>query len=118
MERRADTIQPAVQESTPFEPYPLYEKPLSSTEMAKLEEGFEPVLVEEIEAMPGWKVTEEDRLWALLGYIFCPLIGIIVLLIEDKKNRPFIKYNAWMSIVLGVLAITLSLVCIGILVWF
>jgi len=68
--------------------------------------------------MVGEEVTQDDKLWALLSYIFCPLIGIIVLLIEDKKNRPFIKYNAVVSIILGILAIILSSFCIGILVWF
>ena len=68
--------------------------------------------------MGGEEVTDDDKLWALLSYIFCPLIGIIVLLIEDKKNRPFLKYNAIMSIILGILSIVLSSVCIGILVWF
>jgi uncharacterized membrane protein len=63
------------------------------------------------------EVTDDDKLWALLSYIFSPLVGIIMLLIEDKKNRPFIKYNAVVSIVVGVLAIVLSSVCIGVLVW-
>ena len=75
-------------------------------------------MAEEMGAMPGGEVTDDDRLWALLSYIFCPLIGIIVLLLEDKKNRPFIKYNAVVSIILGILVIILSSVCIGILVWF
>jgi uncharacterized membrane protein len=64
------------------------------------------------------EVTQDDKLWALLSYIFCPIIGIIVLLIEDKKNRPFLKYNAVVSIILGILFIILSWACIGILVWF
>jgi uncharacterized membrane protein len=75
-------------------------------------------MAEEMGAMPGDEVTDDDKLWALLSYIFCPLIGIIVLLLEDRKNRPFIKYNAWVSIILGVLMIILSSCCIGILVWF
>jgi uncharacterized membrane protein len=75
-------------------------------------------MAEEMGAMPGGEVTDDDKLWALLSYIFCPLIGIIVLLLEDRKNRPFIKYNAWVSIILGVLMIILSSCCIGILVWF
>ena len=75
-------------------------------------------MVEEMGAMPGGEVTQDDKLWALLSYIFCPLIGIIVLLLEDKKDRPFIKYNAWVSIILGVIAIILSWFCIDILVWF
>jgi len=68
--------------------------------------------------MGGDEITQDDKLWSLLSYIFCPLIGIIVLLIEDKKNRPFIKYNAIVSIILGILGVILSWACIGILVWF
>ena len=68
-------------------------------------------------AVGGEELTQEDKLWSLLSYIFCPLVGIIVLLIEDKKNRPFIKYNAVVSIVLGVLGVLLSWACIGILIW-
>ena len=68
--------------------------------------------------MGSEEITQDDKLWALLSYIFCPLIGIIVLLLEDKKNRPFLKYNAVVSIILGVVGVLLSWACIGILVWF
>ena len=64
------------------------------------------------------EITADDKLWALLSYIFTPLVGIIVLLLEDKKDRPFVKYNAVISIILGILAFVLSWACIGILVWF
>jgi uncharacterized membrane protein len=63
------------------------------------------------------ELTQDDKLWSLLSYIFCPLIGIIMLLIEDKKNRPFIKYNAWVSIWLGIIVILTSGFCVGLLVW-
>ena len=58
-------------------------------------------MAEEVVGTPmgGSEITQDDKLWALLSYLFCPLIGIVVLLIEDKKNRPFLKYNAWVSIV-------------------
>jgi uncharacterized membrane protein len=69
-------------------------------------------------SMGGEEITQDDKLWALLSYIFSPLIGIIVLLLEDKKNRPFIKYNAVVSIILGGVGVLLSWACIGILVWF
>jgi uncharacterized membrane protein len=76
-------------------------------------------MAEEMVGAPmGGEVTQDDKLWALLSYIFCPLIGIIVLLIEDKKNRPFLKYNAVVSIILGILVVILSWACIGVLVWF
>ena len=68
--------------------------------------------------MGGEEITADDKLWALPSYIFTPLVGIILLLLEDKKNRPFIKYNAVVSIILGIVGWLLSWVCIGILVWF
>jgi uncharacterized membrane protein len=68
--------------------------------------------------MDSEEVTSDDKLWALLSYIFCPLIGIIVLLIEDKKDRPFLRYNAVVSIIMGILVAVLSWACIGLLVWF
>ncbi len=38
-------------------------------------------------------ITQDDKLWAALGYpIF--IVAIIVLLMEEKKNRPFIKFHA------------------------
>ncbi|MBP8001160.1 MAG: hypothetical protein KA314_01335 [Chloroflexi bacterium] len=67
--------------------------------------------------MNDMNITDDDKLWALLSMVFAPLVGIIALLIEDKKSRPFIKYYAVQSIVLGVLSILLSGICIGVLVW-
>jgi uncharacterized membrane protein len=72
---------------------------------------------EKVVSAEAGELTQDDKLWSLLSYIFAPLIGIIMLLIEDKKNRPFIKYNAWVSIWLGIVTIVLSTVCIGVLVW-
>lgn len=65
----------------------------------------------------GGEITQDDKLWSLLSYIFCPLIGIIMLLIEDKKNRPFIKYNAWVSIWLGIIVVITSGFCVGVIAW-
>lgn len=64
------------------------------------------------------EVNDTDKLWALLSMVFAPLVGIIALLIEDKKSRPFIKYYAVQSIILGILTLLLSGICIGVLVWF
>lgn len=65
----------------------------------------------------GMEITSDDRLWALLSYIFSPLIGIIILLMEDKKNRPFLRYHAVVSIALGVVTFVLSFLCIGFLIY-
>ena len=37
------------------------------------------------------EISSDDRLMAALAYVFSPLVPIIFLLMEDKKNRPFIK---------------------------
>jgi uncharacterized membrane protein len=68
---------------------------------------------------PMSDVTQDDKLWAALCYIpyLNPLISIIVLLMEEKKKRQFIKYHAIQSLVLGVLAYLLTPLCgIGLLV--
>ena len=56
----------------------------------------------------GPEITSDDKLWGALSYF--PLIAIIMLLIEDKKNRPFIKFNAVQSLVLAVVLFVVSIV--------
>lgn len=57
---------------------------------------------------PQMDITDDDKLWSLLSWIFAPLVPIIVLLLEDKKNRPFIKYNAMQALILSVIGYVLS----------
>ena len=62
------------------------------------------------------EVTSDDKLWAALGYPIV-LIAIIVLLMEEKKVRPFIKFHAVQSIaanvVFFVIATILAVVTLG-----
>ncbi len=62
-------------------------------------------------------VTSDDKLWSALGYPIV-LIPIIMLLMEEKKNRPFIKYHAVQSIAINVVffvvATILGIVTFGI----
>ncbi len=69
-------------------------------------------------------ITSDDKLWAALGYpIF--IIALIMLFIEGKKDRPFIKYHAVqalaLNVVLWVVVIILSFIpvvgCITPIVW-
>lgn len=53
----------------------------------------------------GPEITQDDKLWALLSYIFSPIIPIIMLLIEEKKNRPFLKFHAVQALILGIVAL-------------
>jgi uncharacterized membrane protein len=58
------------------------------------------------------EITQDDKLWALLGWIFWP-VAVVVLLMEEKKKRPFIKYNAVNSLALSVIAWGSSIIGIG-----
>ena len=80
----------------------------------------------EVPAAPSGDVTSDDRLWSALAYVFSPLVPIILLLMEDKKNRSFIRYHAYQSLVLGIalwilvaiLGIIPIIRCVAWLPWF
>lgn len=58
------------------------------------------------------EITSDDKLWAMLGYLI-PLIALVVLFMEDKKNRPYVKFNAVQSLVAAVVLSILSTVTCG-----
>ncbi len=66
--------------------------------------------------VPG-DVTSDDRLWAALSWIpvspLWPVLAIVVMLLEDTKNRPFVRYNAVLSIATGVILIPVSIITLG-----
>jgi uncharacterized membrane protein len=71
------------------------------------------------------EVTSDDKLWALLAYVLSPLVPIIILLMEDKKNRPYLKAHNVQALVMGILEFVLMvlvgwtffLACIPFLIW-
>lgn len=75
--------------------------------------------------VPTTDITQDDKLWALLGYVLSPIVPIIVLLMEDKKKRPFILYHNMQALVMGVVIVLLSiligwtviLACVPFIVW-
>lgn len=58
-------------------------------------------------------VTDDDKLWAALAYVFTPIIPIVLLLLEDKKDRPFIKAHNVQALVSGVVFSILVAVTVG-----
>lgn len=58
------------------------------------------------------EITQDDKLWAALGYVI-PVIALIVLFMEDKKSRPYIKFNAVQSLAATVVLSILSTVTCG-----
>jgi uncharacterized membrane protein len=53
------------------------------------------------------EVTSDDRLWAALSYILSPIVPVILLLMEEKKNRPFLRFHAIQSLAVGIVLIIL-----------
>jgi len=74
-----------------------------------MEEMREPVETSEI--------TPNDRTWAALSWIpatpLWPILAIVALLMEETKQRPFIRYNAVLSIATGLILIPLTIVTCG-----
>lgn len=54
---------------------------------------------------PVPETTSDDRLWGLLSYLLTPIVPIIVLLMEDKKSRPFLRAHVFQALGLGVVEI-------------
>lgn len=66
-------------------------------------------------------VTSDDKLWAALAYVFTPIVPIIILVMADKKDRPFIKAHNMQALIWGVVlyvivAVT-SAFLVGLCIW-
>lgn len=63
------------------------------------------------------EITSDDKLWALLSYLIPVIVPVIVLLMEDKKSRPFIKAHAMQALiwalVYGIISSILAFVIVG-----
>lgn len=54
---------------------------------------------------PSSDITSDDRLFAALAYVFSPIVPVILLLMEDKKNRPFIRAHNAQALAVGIVGI-------------
>src|SRR6185369_102192 len=61
-------------------------------------------------------ITSDDKLWAALAYVFSPIVPIILMFMEDKKNRPYIKANNMQALILGIISYVTLGFCVGFLV--
>jgi uncharacterized membrane protein len=57
-------------------------------------------------------VTSDDKLLALLSWLIWP-VALAMLLIDDKKSRPFIKYNAVLALAFAVVLYILGTISAG-----
>jgi uncharacterized membrane protein len=53
-------------------------------------------------------VTSDDKLWALLTYALTPVIPIVILLLENKKSRPFIRAHNAQALIWGLITIVVT----------
>jgi uncharacterized membrane protein len=61
---------------------------------------------------PSGDVTSDDKLWALLSWLFWP-VALVMLLMDEKKQRPFIKYNAVQSLAYAVPWYVIGTITVG-----
>jgi uncharacterized membrane protein len=76
-------------------------------------------------------ITSDDKTWALLCYLFGVIFPIIILFIEDKKKRPFLKAHYPQALAYWIVVVVLSFIlglvtffiagaggiCVGVLAW-
>jgi len=56
---------------------------------------------------------DNDKLVATLSYVF-PILASLIILVTDMKNKPFLKYHAYQSLVLGI-ALTIGWIIASVL---
>lgn len=47
------------------------------------------------------EITQDDRLWTLLAYVFTPVVPVIIFLLGDKRDRPFIRSHNVQALIWG-----------------
>ncbi|MDX9833396.1 MAG: hypothetical protein RBU35_24230 [Anaerolineae bacterium] len=72
---------------------------------------------QEIAGASATDVTSNDKLWAALSWLpptpLWPLMAVLALLLDETKDRPFVRYNAVLSLVTGAALIPISIVTLG-----
>ena len=81
----------------------------------------EPVVETSFEAVPppaepvkSWPApsaaASDNKLWALLSYVLSPVVPVIILLMQEKKNEPDLKPHAMQALVAGVAIIVITMI--------
>ena len=87
----------------PVEPFsePLVEAPA----------GAAPPPAEPVKSWPAPSAAASDnKLWALLSYVLSPVVPVIILLMEEKKNQPDLKPHTMQALVAGVAIIVITMI--------
>ncbi|MEN6434232.1 MAG: hypothetical protein ABFD14_04435 [Anaerolineaceae bacterium] len=62
---------------------------------------------------PPTDVTDDDKMMALLSYIFPLIVPLIILLSDNRKNRPVQRLHGVQSLTLTVISVIVSITVIG-----
>jgi uncharacterized membrane protein len=63
----------------------------------------------------GEDITSDDKLWGLLAWVLAPVVPIIILLMPEKKARPFLKAHVYQALAVGIVQVLLwafSFLCV------
>jgi uncharacterized membrane protein len=63
------------------------------------------------------EATSDDRLWAALSYVFTPFFPILIMLLEDKKDRPFIRAHNMQALIWGLILMFTGFTLVGFCIW-
>jgi uncharacterized membrane protein len=58
-------------------------------------------------------ISETDRVWAAAAYAFSPLSPILILLLDDKSEIPFVKEHLMQALTVGALFLLFTLITLG-----
>lgn len=58
-------------------------------------------MAREMNSVPSEKITDQDKLMSALSYPI-PIVSIIILLVEEMRERPFQKYHAVQSLAINI----------------
>lgn len=58
-------------------------------------------------------ITSDDKLFSALAYLFSPIVPLLLLIIEDKKERPFIRAHNAQALAAGIVYILITAGTIG-----
>ena len=69
-------------------------------------------------------ITDQDKLMAALAYPI-GIVALVILLVEDMKNRPYQKYHAVQALAVNIIIVitaivlgwTIILSCVPLLIW-
>lgn len=55
-----------------------------------------------VEVVSSNEVTSDDRLWVVLCFLLAPILPLVTLFLDNRKDRPFIKYHTIPTLILGI----------------